>query len=46
MDVRIEPTWKSKLHEEFEKEYFLRLAEFVKEEYRLQDYISSRKPDF
>jgi uracil-DNA glycosylase len=33
MDVKIEPTWKSKLHDEFEKEYFLRLAEFIKAEY-------------
>jgi len=33
MDVKIEPIWKSKLAEEFEKEYFLKLAEFVKEEY-------------
>jgi uracil-DNA glycosylase len=36
MDVKIDPTWKSKLHEEFEKEYFLRLTEFVKEEYRFK----------
>jgi uracil-DNA glycosylase len=34
MDVKIEPTWKSKLSAEFEKEYFLKLTEFVKEEYR------------
>lgn len=34
MDVKIEPGWKSKLQGEFEKEYFLKLAEFVKEEYR------------
>jgi uracil-DNA glycosylase len=34
MDVRIEASWKSKLNTEFEKEYFLRLSEFVKEEYR------------
>jgi uracil-DNA glycosylase len=33
MNVIIDPTWKSKLHQEFEKEYFLRLAEFVKSEY-------------
>ena len=33
MEVKIEPTWKSKLQPEFEKEYFLRLAEFVKNEY-------------
>ena len=36
MEVRIEPTWKSRLQEEFEKEYFIRLTEFVKEEYRLK----------
>jgi uracil-DNA glycosylase len=34
MDVKIEPTWKSKLDKEFEKEYFLKLAEFVKAEYQ------------
>ena len=34
MEVKIEPTWKSRLQEEFEKEYFIRLTEFVKEEYR------------
>ena len=33
MDVKIDPTWKSHLHQEFEKEYFLNLAEFVKNEY-------------
>jgi len=36
MDVKIEPTWKSRLQGEFEKEYFIRLTEFVKEEYRLK----------
>jgi uracil-DNA glycosylase len=34
MDVKIDPTWKSKLQNEFEKEYFVKLSEFVKEEYR------------
>jgi uracil-DNA glycosylase len=33
MDVKIESTWKSKLKDEFEKEYFIRLSEFVKDEY-------------
>jgi len=33
MDVRIESSWKSKLNEEFEKEYFIRLSEFVRKEY-------------
>lgn len=36
MDVRIEPIWKTKLNEEFEKEYFLRLADFIKEEYKVK----------
>ena len=33
MDVRIEPGWKSKLQTEFEKEYFVRLTDFVRTEY-------------
>ena len=36
MDVKIEPAWKTKLQEEFEKEYFTRLTAFIKEEYRLK----------
>jgi uracil-DNA glycosylase len=35
MDVKIETSWKSKLKDEFEKEYFVKLTEFVKEEYRV-----------
>jgi uracil-DNA glycosylase len=34
MDVKIEIAWKSKLEEEFEKEYFIALSEFIKGEYR------------
>ncbi len=33
MDVKIEPSWKKALAEEFEKPYFKELAEFVKKEY-------------
>lgn len=33
MDVRIEPSWKEKLEEEFGKPYFTELSSFVKEEY-------------
>jgi uracil-DNA glycosylase len=33
MEVKIEPTWNAKLQGEFGKEYFLKLAQFVKEEY-------------
>jgi uracil-DNA glycosylase len=35
MDVKIEDTWKSKLKEEFNKEYFIKLAEFIREEYKV-----------
>jgi uracil-DNA glycosylase len=35
MDVKIDPAWKSKLQPEFEKDYFVKLSEFVKEEYRV-----------
>jgi uracil-DNA glycosylase len=34
MKVKIEASWKEKLRGEFEKEYFVRLSEFVKQEYR------------
>ena len=33
MDVRIEQSWKDVLADEFNKEYFARLTQFVKEEY-------------
>jgi uracil-DNA glycosylase len=33
MDVKIEPGWKSWLSTEFEKDYFVRLAGFIKQEY-------------
>ncbi|MFA7473242.1 MAG: uracil-DNA glycosylase [Spirosomataceae bacterium] len=34
MDVRIEPSWKAELQEEFEKPYFAQLIDFVKAEYK------------
>lgn len=34
MEVKIEASWKVKLEKEFEKEYFIRLSEFVKNEYK------------
>ena len=34
MDVKIEESWKSRLKEEFEKEYFIKLADFIRNEYR------------
>jgi uracil-DNA glycosylase len=33
MDVRIEPSWKQQLQSEFEKDYFAKLTEFVRQEY-------------
>ena len=33
MDVKIEPSWKKVLSEEFDKDYFVKLTEFVKSEY-------------
>lgn len=33
MDVKIDNSWKGILNPEFEKEYFIKLAEFVKKEY-------------
>jgi uracil-DNA glycosylase len=33
MEVRIDDSWKSRLKEEFKKDYFLKLTEFVKNEY-------------
>lgn len=35
MDVKIETIWKSKLKDEFEKEYFINLSEFVKHDYKV-----------
>ena len=34
MDIKIEPSWKEALKEEFSKPYFLELAEFVRKEYQ------------
>lgn len=34
MDVKIELTWKLRLREEFEKQYFINLSDFVKDEYK------------
>lgn len=34
MDVKIEPSWKERLNNEFEKDYFIQLSNFVREEYR------------
>lgn len=34
MTVRIEPSWKKALEEEFSKDYFARLTSFIKDEYK------------
>jgi uracil-DNA glycosylase len=34
MDVKIEPSWKEKLAQEFQKDYFNKLTNFVKDEYK------------
>lgn len=36
MDVRIDPSWKTLLKEEFEKPYFSALTDFIREEYKTQ----------
>ncbi|MCI0522713.1 MAG: uracil-DNA glycosylase [Bacteroidales bacterium] len=36
MDVKIEESWKKRLTEEFEKDYFISLTQFVREEYRMR----------
>jgi uracil-DNA glycosylase len=34
-DIKIDPSWKKVLKEEFDKEYFKKLREFVREEYKI-----------
>jgi uracil-DNA glycosylase len=34
MDVKIEPSWKSALQSEFDKDYFVKLTDFVRNEYK------------
>ncbi len=34
MEVKIEPSWKAALQSEFDKEYFVKLTDFVRNEYR------------
>jgi len=36
MNVKIEPVWKSKLSGEFDKDYFIKLSGFVREEYKIK----------
>lgn len=39
MDVKIENSWKSVLRDEFDKDYFVRLTEFVRKEYRTAEAV-------
>lgn len=43
MNVKIESSWKEQLENEFEKEYFVRLTEFVHEEYRTKKVFPPAK---
>ncbi len=45
-DVKIAPSWKEKLHSEFEKPYFTQLIEFVKSEYQTQTVYPPGKEIF
>lgn len=46
MDVKIEPSWKEILKEEFEKPYFKNLVDFVKSEYETQKVFPPGKQIF
>mgnify|MGYP001791387497 FL=1 len=46
MDVRIAPSWKEKLSDEFNKPYFETLAEFLRAEYRSQTIYPPGKEIF
>jgi uracil-DNA glycosylase len=43
MDVKIEPTWKVQLSEEFEKDYFIKLTDFVRSEYQTKQIFPPAK---
>lgn len=46
MNVQIEPSWKEILQPEFEKEYFVKLTEFVKSEYQSKTIYPKGKDIF
>ena len=41
MDVKMEPSWKTRLAGEFEKDYFVKLTDFVRQEYRQETVYPS-----
>ena len=46
MDVKIEDSWKQRLAEEFEKEYFTGLVQFVRKEYSTHTVYPAGKTIF
>jgi len=46
MDVKIEKTWKTALEKEFEKDYFIKLTTFVRNEYNQQTIYPDGKQIF
>lgn len=43
MDVKIEATWKAQLSEEFEKDYFIKLTDFIRNEYQTKQIFPPAK---
>ena len=43
MDVKIEESWKKQLSEEFNKDYFVKLTEFVRNEYKTKQIFPPAK---
>ena len=43
MDVKIDESWKEQLAEEFEKDYFIKLTDFVRNEYRTRQTFPPAK---
>lgn len=43
MDVKIEESWKKQLQEEFDKEYFIRLTDFIRQEYSTKQIFPPAK---
>ncbi|MFV0539079.1 MAG: uracil-DNA glycosylase [Dysgonomonas sp.] len=43
MDVKIEESWKEQLKDEFEKDYFIKLTDFVRNEYRTKQIFPPAK---
>lgn len=46
MDVKIASTWKERLNDEFQKPYFIQLADFVRKEYQEQSIYPPAKEIF